>query len=361
MLLSAIRSWCFDRYRRLETREHTLRYLFLEITRRCNLSCRHCGSDCKHDEAAKALTTESWLKIISDIHDNFGRDVCMVLTGGEPLMHPDLGRITAHLASLAMPWGMVTNDHLLTDDALAQLQADRINAITVSLDGPQASHDHLRNQPGSFGKVVAALGRVARSEIPLRDVVTCVHPGNLDALDETAEILLEVGIPAWRLFRIFPSGRAARDPALNLTFEQTGRMLQWLEDNRSRLKSRGLAVGASCEGYLPFARDRKVRDTPFFCRAGVNFGSILTDGTVTGCSNNDPTFAQGNVLEHNFRYLWETRFEAFRDRRWLAETTCVGCSEAARCRGGSIHLWSLGQRSPRFCYLHADPAARCES
>jgi len=260
-----------------------------------------------------------------------------------------------------MPWGMVTNGHLLTDDALAHLEANSINAITISLDGPPAQHDHLRNQPGSFDKVVTALDRVARSNVPMRDVVTCVHPGNLDALDETGEILLEVGMPAWRLFRIFPSGRAGQDAALTLTFEQTARMLQWLEDNRPRLKARGLAVGASWEGYLPFARDRKIRDTPFFCRAGINFGSILADGTVTGCSNNDPTFAQGNVLEHNFRYLWENRFEAFRERPWLAETTCANCSEAARCRGGSIHLWALGERSPRFCYLHPNPAAPCES
>ena len=353
-LFGYLRSLAFDVYRRLETRQHPLLYLFLEITRRCNLSCSHCGSDCVAEATRAELTTESWLKLITDVRDQFGDSVILVLTGGEPLLHPELDRITAHISSLGMRWGVVTNGQLLSERRLDRMLDNGMQSITVSLDGPETAHDRLRNRPGCFAKTVEAMQQIAKSSIPTSDVVTCVHPGNLELLDETAEIILRTGIPAWRLFRIFPSGRAGRDRSLNLDFEQTWQMLHWIEANRPRLAKRGLNVSASCEGYLSFDFDRRVRDVPFFCRAGINFGAILADGTVTGCSNNHVSFKQGNVLEDSFGYLWENRFEPFRKRTWLADTGCVECPEVKRCRGGSIHLWKLGDRSPAFCYCRAE-------
>jgi radical SAM protein with 4Fe4S-binding SPASM domain len=334
----------------MEVRRHSLLYLFMEITRRCNLSCLHCGSDCGRGTVANELTTASWMKIIDDVRDGFGPNVAIVLTGGEPLLHPDLDEIGGHIASRGMRWGIVTNGQMLNESRFNALMGNDINAITVSLDGPKEQHDRLRNQAGAFEKTLDALNRIGSSDIPMSDVVTCVHPGNIDHLDETAEIILKTGLPAWRLFRIFPSGRAGRDQNLNLSFDQTWRMLHWIEENRPRLAERGLKMGASCEGYLPFDVDRRVRDVPFFCRAGINFGAILSDGSVTGCSNNDPSFSQGNVLENNFRYIWENRFESFRRREWVEKTSCVDCPELKHCRGGSIHLWKLGEDSPCFCY-----------
>ena len=68
-MLNRFRSFAYDAYRRLETRQHRLMYLFLEITRKCNLSCLHCGSDCGRESVGEELTTESWLKLIDDIRD----------------------------------------------------------------------------------------------------------------------------------------------------------------------------------------------------------------------------------------------------------------------------------------------------
>jgi len=356
-LFGRLRSFSFDVYRRLETRQHPLLYLFLEITRRCNLSCLHCGSDCGSERVGEELTTESWLKIIEDVRAGFGSSVALVLTGGEPLLHPELDRIAAHIQSLSMRWGMVTNGQLLSQSRFASLLDRGIESITVSLDGPEEAHDRLRDRPGAFAKTLEAMKRIGRSRIPMSDVVTCVHPGNLELLDDTAEVVLESGIPAWRLFRIFPTGRAAQQRNLSLDFEQTWQMLHWIEKNKPHLAKRGLNVNASCEGYLPFDFDRRVRDVPFFCRAGINFGAILADGTVTGCSNNHASFQQGNIRQHSFRTLWENRFEVFRRRAWLTETSCADCREVKRCGGGSIHLWKLGEESPAFCYHRPHKAA----
>ncbi|MBN2196793.1 MAG: radical SAM protein [Polyangiaceae bacterium] len=349
-MVDLIRETAFRLYQRLELREPQLTYLFLELTRRCNLRCLHCGSDCQASSTAAELTTESWCKIISYVAERFGRQVTFVITGGEPLVHPDLCAVAGHIASLGMRWGMVTNGMALTRERLAALCERGLYSITLSLDGQTASHNTLRNHPHAFAKVVEALAMVGDSAIPMKDVVTCVYPANLGELDEVAEILIDRRIPAWRLFRIFPIGRAASDPSLMLTHAQTWQLLDWIAERRPQLAKRGLKVNASCEGYVPFADDRRIRDQPFFCRAGVNIASVLCDGHITGCTNNDPTFFQGNILHDDLVTVWRERFASYRRRDWVAKTSCRSCPEVQKCNGGSIHLWRLGAEAPAFCY-----------
>ncbi|OGQ83397.1 MAG: hypothetical protein A2289_16260 [Deltaproteobacteria bacterium RIFOXYA12_FULL_58_15] len=350
-MLNFVREQAFRAYKDIEVREHCLLYLFLEITRRCNLNCLHCGSDCTANTDAPELTTESWLKIISYVKEHFGDKVAFVITGGEPLVHPDLKSIVSHINRLGMRWGMVTNGMSLNKTWLDQLIDRGLYSITLSLDGTRDAHNELRNHKLAFDKVTGALELLGKSSIEMMDAVTCVYPGNLKQLDEIGQILLANGIPAWRLFRIFPSGRAANNSRLLMTHEQTWEMLDWIAERRPFYAEKGLKVGASCEGYVPFKQDRAIRDFPFFCRAGVNMASILCDGTITGCTNNHHSFYQGNILRDSFADVWQTRFAAYRRRDWIKKTNCSTCSDVKKCEGGSIHLWKLGDAEPAFCYL----------
>jgi len=66
--LGPVRRWARRRfwpsYRRAMTAYHPLRYLFLEITQRCNLACLHCGSDCRSDPNLEELSTEEWVGVL---------------------------------------------------------------------------------------------------------------------------------------------------------------------------------------------------------------------------------------------------------------------------------------------------------
>lgn len=339
-------------YRKLEIKDHPLLYLFLEITRQCNLSCLHCGSDCRAGTDPE-LSTDSWIRIIDYIHERFGSRVTPVITGGEPLIHPDLFRIAGKLGSLGMRWGMVTNGMLLTRDILERLGQHGLVSMTVSLDGMTAGHEKLRNRTGSWKKAVEAAAILGKSGLEFRDAVTCVYPGNIGELDDVAETLAGAGLNHWRLFRIFPLGRAKNNPELTLGPGDTRKMLEWIAVKKPELKKRGLNLNYSCEGYMPFSLDRAVRDAPFFCRAGVNIASILTDGNITGCSNNPSRFYQGNVLKDDFQYVWEKRFGVFRNRDWVKTGKCGACRDFGKCGGSSIHLWDNGSTAPEFCYLDA--------
>ncbi len=353
-LKDKLKSHFFKIYKKEEIKDHNLLYLFLELSRKCNLNCLHCGSDCKAENSSAELSTESWIKIIDYFADNYSKELAFIITGGEPLMYKNLDEITSRIKSRNRRWAMVTNGMLLNSDRMKTLEENGIYSLTLSIDGTKNSHNKLRNSQIAFEKLQTALDAVGNSKLTYKDAVTCVFPDNLYELDEIAEILISKKFNSWRLFRIFPSGRAFENKDLQLTFEQTQIMINWIKNNKSKLEKRGLTVNLSCEGWLPFDTDSKVRDGYFFCRAGINIASILSDGNITGCSNNHESFYQGNILKDNFSNIWENKFEDLRERKWLDKTVCNSCEYIKKCKGSSIHLWKKGNEKPNFCYVIED-------
>jgi radical SAM protein with 4Fe4S-binding SPASM domain len=178
------------------------------------------------------------------------------------------------------------------------------------------------------------------------DVVTCVNRKNIRELDTLYEYLVEKGVKAWRLFTIVPIGRAREHPDLHLSDHEFKEMLDFIAGKRVMSS---MDVKFSCEGYVG-AYELKVRDTPFFCRAGIQVGSVLIDGSISACPNIDHAFAQGNIFQDNFFEIWETRFEPFRDRSWTRTGRCATCSDYRYCQGNGFHNWHGDQSSPLVCH-----------
>jgi radical SAM enzyme (rSAM/lipoprotein system) len=346
-----LRSIVHPLYKSLETDIHPLRYLFIEITQKCNLHCRHCGSDCTKDARLPELTTKQWSDFFEKLAADFSpEDLVLVITGGEPFCAPAFPSLLAKISSLGLRWGMVTNGYALTPGNIREILRHRISSITVSVDGLEISHDWLRGRKGSFARAEAGLRRLASAGIPFLDVVTCVHPGNLRELDDIKALLVSLGVKHWRLFSIFPKGRAAANRELLLGAEDTRRMLDWIARQRKATPRDRISINFSCEGYLPKEIDEKVRDEPYFCRAGINIGSVLCDGSISACPNISRSLVQGNILTDDFRKVWEEKFEPFRNRDWMRKGPCKTCPEWKRCRGNSMHLWDDEKQQTVFCY-----------
>jgi radical SAM enzyme (rSAM/lipoprotein system) len=348
----ALRRAAHPIYRRLETTVHPLRYLFLEITQRCNLNCLHCGSDCGRQARPGELTTDEWIDFIHYLGARFKKkkELFLVITGGEPLCHPKLPGILDAINEHGFPYGMVTNGYLLGDRTVATLVDRGISSITVSLDGMRDSHDWLRGVPGSFDRAVAGLRILAKQPIRFLDVVTCANPRNLSQLPAVLEILQNTGVRRWRIFSIFPKGRAKDNEELLLTDEQLVELLDWIRDTRIKLEGTGFTLDFSCEGYLPAAVDHAVRNEPYFCRAGICIGSVLCDGAICACPNITRDLVQGNIRDDDFLTVWEERFERFRNREWMKTDNCIDCGEWNRCKGNSLHLWDNDEKRTVLCY-----------
>jgi len=349
-----MRRLLYPLYRSLETSVHPLRYLFVEITQRCNLRCRHCGSDCGRDPHYDELSCDEWLAFFDLLAARFDpRQLVLAVTGGEPMCARELDRLIAGLKRNGLQWGMVSNGYALDAATLDKLRAHNLISLTISLDGLAASHDWLRGVEGSQARALAAIEHAAAAGLPFFDVVTCVHPRNLAELPQIEALLRERGVPGWRLFSIFPKGRAAQNRELLLDDAGLRQLMDWIAARRRTLPARdALRPQFSCEGYLPPDLDRQVRDEPYFCRAGISIGSVLCDGAIAACPNISRALVQGNIRQDDFSEVWETRFERFRDRSWMQAGPCVDCAEWKRCLGNSMHLWDEASGATVRC-LHA--------
>ncbi len=349
-------------YRRLETYVHPLRYLFLEVTQRCNLACRHCGSDCGREPRLAELTTREWLDCIAYLGTHFDRrNLVLVMTGGEPLCHPELERLLEGISEQRLRFGMVTNGWALTDRRVDLLLRHGLCSITVSLDGLAAQHDWLRGRKGAFDRTLAGITRLVGAGVPRFDVVTCVHPGNLDELPATSALLRRLGVPAWRLFGIFPKGRAASDARLRLDDTGWRRLFAFIGREREAWSGSPFQVTFGCESYLPARIDHAIRDEPYFCRAGIAIGSVLCDGAITACPNITRDLVQGNVRTDDLATVWEERFQPFRNRSWMRQGECARCDQWKRCLGNSLHLWDPTAGHTAFCAYRALCGAGADS
>lgn len=323
-------------YRHNQAKLHPLRTLFWECTLRCNMRCRHCGSDCKVSTTTPDMPAADFFKAVDDITPHVDpHKVFVVFTGGEALLRPDIEACGLELYRRGFPWGMVTNGFLLNERRLDSLLRSGMHSITVSLDGLQAEHDWMRQTPQGFERASEAIRLLGQTDDLLWDVVTCVNPRNYHQLEEIKEHLIGLNCKRWRVFAIFPMGRAAHDPELQLSNEQFTGVLQFVKKTRAEGR---IICNYACEGYLgPY--ERQVRDYYFNCRAGVEVASVLCDGSISGCTSIRSNFHQGNIYQDNLWEVWENRFQVFRDRSWAKKDQCAHCKSWRYCEGNGMHLY----------------------
>lgn len=186
-----------------------LRVLQLHVSRRCNLSCRHCYSNSgpgHHDE----LPVAHWHDLIDDAA-SAGYNV-VGFSGGEPLMFRPLRSLLLRARSLGMVTTVTTNGMLLDARRIAALNG-AAGLVAISLDGTPASHDRMRGHPRAFATMERRLPALRASGIPFGFIFTLTQ-FNLDELIWAAEFALAQGA---RLLQIHP-------------LEAVGRASEGLED-----------------------------------------------------------------------------------------------------------------------------------
>lgn len=351
-MIPAVRDFLFRLFRENEAREHELNYLFWECTTRCNLRCRHCGSDCMSASADVDMPLEDFLKAFDTIpKKTLNREFSVVLTGGEPLLRPDIEEIGKALTKRGVSWGMVSNGFFYDEKMHAKLMGAGMRMLTISLDGLEDEHDWMRGRGGSFARAKEAIAIVAKDKRVVFDVVTCVNKKNISQLQQIHDILASLGVWQWRIFTIIPIGRAKDDPDMHLSDDEFKYLMDFIQAKRDHPESK-MNVTFSCEGYLG-KYETKVRQTPYICRAGLTIGSILIDGRICGCPNIDrDAFSQGSIYKDNFFDVWQNKFQAFRDRSWARKGMCANCPVFKNCLGNGMHNWHGSCDEVINCHYH---------
>jgi radical SAM enzyme (rSAM/lipoprotein system) len=326
----------FRKIRKNNTSLHELNTLFWECTLRCNLSCRHCGSDCKSVTGVPDMPAKDFLQVIQNITPHINPNHTMIIfTGGEALLRNDLEACGLELYKRGFPWGVVSNGLALSRRRLDSLLSAGLHSITISLDGFEEAHNWLRQNPQSYDKALNAISMLTKEKEIVWDVVTCVSRKNLHQLDEFKEFLITSDVKNWRIFTIFPAGRAATFPELQLSDEEFTSVLEFIRTTR---KEKRIRLSYGCEGFLG-GYEMEVRDHFYQCYAGVNVASVLADGSISACPSIRANFHQGNIYTDDFMDVWNNRFRPFRNRKWAQKGYCSDCSIFRYCEGNGMHLY----------------------
>ena len=322
-----------------------LEWLFFEITNRCNLRCRHCGSNCT--TFGQTLTVEDVKGVLETIQ---GDKPSICLTGGEPMMHPAFFEIAQCVQSMGFYWGMTTNATLIDDVVAENLKQVGMSTVSVSLDGMERSHDSLRQRKGCWRLALRGLKALQKAGFEPQ-VTTVLHRNNFNKLDELYDMLTQMGITSWRPINVEPIGRACESSDMLLSPEQFAQLISYIRNKRFD-SSNKMEVTFGCSHYLGAENERMVRDHYFLCGAGILTASVRSNGDICACLDieNRPELVQGNIRTDNFMDVWLNRFQVFRRDRTADCSKCVNCSQRFLCGGDSTHTWDFDRSQPLLCY-----------
>lgn len=303
-------------------------------TARCALACPHCLS------ASSGSSKELDLREVEGFLDQVaGLGVYeLLLTGGEPLLRPDLSGVIRLLEERKIRWSLNTARGPSPEVEKA-MEHWPPSFVAVSIDGPEEYHDAFRGRSGAFEEALRAV-RLFK-EMTRGDVAcgTTVTRRNLSLLDETLRIVMGSGADLWGLHLVFPEGNASGKPELMLSRKELGRLIQYAADRRVHFPvTLGDELGY-CGQWEPL-----LRDEPFFCAAGRAQCVVLPDGHVVPCTTFDTSTSAGSIRQQSLAEIWRQGFGEL--RKGLLTAECRECRYAPACGGG---CW-LQRRHGVHCY-----------
>ena len=300
----------------------TLRLLAWETTRRCNLSCLHCRAGAEDHHYPDELTTEQGEALLSDLA-TLGQPV-IILTGGEPLLRPDIFHLAKYGDNLGLRMVMAVNGTLLDEKTAARLVDSGIKRISVSLDGPDAaSHDVFRGQEGAFEGALAGIAAARKVGLEFQ-INTTVTRGNLPVMPDIQKLAQDLGAAAHHIFLLVPTGRGRALSGEIITAREYEEVLNWFYDQRGKVP---MELKATCAPhYYRVLRQRAHADGEKVefkthgldavtkgCLGGQGFAFVSHVGQVQPCGYLE--LSAGNVLEQPFSQIWRESelFKRLRD------------------------------------------------
>jgi heme d1 biosynthesis radical SAM protein NirJ len=322
------------------------------LIRRCNLTCKHCYSISADKDFAGELSTEEVFTVLQDLKQ-FGVPA-LILSGGEPLLRPDLFEISRHAKQLGFYLGLSSNGTLMNEQNIDAIAAMGYDYVGISLDGLQATHDRFRRKDGAFAASLHAtrLCRERGIKVGLRFTLTQDNVAEFPAMLDLVE---QEDIPKFYLSHLNYAGRGNKnrrdDVQHRLSREAMDTLLEaglrWLQQGTPREIVTG---NNDADGVylLQWAEARFPRQRIEHLRAklrqwggnssGVNIANIDNLGNV-----HPDTFwwhySVGNVRQRPFSAIWPDRSDALMDglksQPRPLQGRCAVCAHRDICNGNT--------------------------
>jgi len=318
-------------------------------TKTCNLECVHCYADAATARFANELSTSEATAMIEDLAAL--RVPALLVSGGEPLVRPDIFDLAHYATTLGVRVTFSTNGTLI-DQKKAQRIADiGVTYVGISIDGDEQRHDRMRGRAGAFRDALRGIRhcRDAGIRVGVRFTVT---QDNVNEIDSVFQVVEDEGIGRLCLYHLVYSGRGSYLAGIDLEAPQKRVLMDKLlrQVERWNVDGREIEVmtvdnhaDAPFIYYWLLDRDARRAGEALSLmrnnggnRSGIAIAAIDSFGIVHP-DQFTSTHSIGSIRERPFSAIWgDSRIQllqGLRDRKPLLKGRCATCQWLPVCNG----------------------------
>jgi heme d1 biosynthesis radical SAM protein NirJ len=341
------------------------------LIRRCNLTCKHCYSISADRDFPGELNTQQVFEVMDDLKQ-YGVPV-LILSGGEPLLRPDIFDISHRAKAMDFYVGLSTNGTMITEDNIEQIAEVGYDYVGISIDGIKQTHDYFRRKEGAFEESLHGM-RLCRDhgiKIGMRFTLTM---DNAVELPQLLDLMRQERINKFYLSHLNYAGRGNKNRKDDVVHQLTRDAMDLLFDTcwdniQNGIEQEFVTGNNDADGvYLLFWVARNFPQHLEYMQArleqwggnstGVNIANIDNLGNV-----HPDTFwwdyTLGNVKQRPFSSIWEDTSDplmaGLKAEHRPLKGRCAQCKHLAVCGGNTrVRAWQLSgdpwEEDPA-CYL----------
>jgi len=273
------------------------RFLEIEITGNCIYKCRHCYGDFPKKGALSLETVRNVIEEAKGLFD------CLIFSGGEPFLHPDLPAMVQEAAKDFLVF-ITTSGYPVFDEALQAIKHKSI--LVFGLDGIGDTHDSYRGYPGAYKNLLQTLDRTR--DMP-KEIIVTLWKGVLSQIDAIIKVSARHNAIV-HFNGLIPVGRAKKSPDILPDVHE----LEKVHKKLHQLKIQGGSVVTDLHKII---EKDKQEGIDLFCRGRFN---ITPRGDVRPCEFH--TAVLGNIYTESLKeiilrsqqcFLMRQREQGFKD------------------------------------------------
>jgi radical SAM protein with 4Fe4S-binding SPASM domain len=320
------------------------------VTRRCNLHCRHCYASAGSKPDPEELTPEEGRALVEEL----GRVgvPALILSGGDPLLRPDLLDLVRRAAGLGIHLALSTNGTLIDAGTARALASAGVGYVGVSVDGIGATHDRFRGMRGAYEQALAGLRHCQEAGLPVGLRFTLSRT-TLPDLERVLDLMEGLQVHRGYVSHLVYVGRANRLAPHALDREETRAAVTAILDRAESLHARGVPLdlvtgNSDADGVFLYLRARAtapgrapVVRALLEARGGNSAGRSIANVDDRGHVHPDQFWqghSLGDVRSRRFGDVWtdpSPLLARLRARRAHVRGRCARCPFFDLCGGGS--------------------------
>ncbi len=319
------------------------------ITRQCNLKCRHCYAQAQSQKADGELTTAEGKALLDDL-SAFGSPV-ILFSGGEPILRPDLPELAQYAGDKGLRAVISTNGTLITRALAKTLKKIGLSYVGISLDGLEGINDSFRGVSGAYEQALTGIRncREAGIKVGLRFTINRM---NADQVSPIFDLLKKEDIPRVCFYHLVYAGRGSRLIKEDLDHLQTRQVVDLIIGRTKELFDAGyekevLTVDNHADGpylYLRLLKEGSSRAPEVLELLKMNEGN--NSGRGIGCISWDGEvyadqfwrhYTFGNIRNRQFSEIWQDIDQPLmgklKDKKRYVTGRCADCRWLEICGG----------------------------